>query len=246
MRSLRTQQHRRDADTTPGQHRSGPQDIATVVAGTDQQANPTACDVPCSSGKFGRDDTRKTIGSTVHGHSGRNFSEENRLGATNLIDGKEGAHGASDATAIGPKLCRMMRHRIAGSIVTIAALLILATGCGNGSGETAVPTMTLPMPSPSKIISSEKVNGSVKIVTIRDHKFSPETVTIHPGEAVKWVFEDKDPHTVTGLRDKGMIINSPVLRQGSEYQIVFHTVEELDYICAIHPDMKGKVIIEPK
>ena len=137
----------------------------------------------------------------------------------------------------------MMRRRIAGSIVTAAALLTVLTGCGS-SKDPAVPTMTLPMPKPTKIISDEKVDGSVHIVHLKGDKFSPETVTIHPGDAVKWIFDDEGAHTVTGLRDIGMIINSPVLQKGSEYQLVFHTPEEIDYICAIHPKTKGKVVVE--
>jgi plastocyanin len=136
----------------------------------------------------------------------------------------------------------MLRHRIPGSIIAMAAVLALAPGCSSGE-DTTIPTMTLPMP---KLISDEKVEGEVKIVTIRDHKFNPAELTIQAGDAVKWVFKDKDAHTATGLRDKGMIINSPVLREGSEYQVVFNTPEEIDYICAIHPEMKGKIIVEPK
>lgn len=142
-------------------------------------------------------------------------------------------------------LWRMMRCRLAGSIVTAAAMMTVVTGCG-GSHQPAVPTMTLPRPSPTKIISDEKVEGDVHIVHLKGDKFSPQTVTIKSGEAVKWVFDDEGAHTVTGLRDKGMIINSPVLQKGSEYQLVFHTPEEIDYICAIHPEARGKVIIKSK
>lgn len=139
----------------------------------------------------------------------------------------------------------MLRHRIPGSIVAVAAVLAFSSGCSSGS-DTAISTTTIPLPEPTKIASDEEIEGEVTIVKIKDNKFEPQTVTIKAGDAVRWVFEDLEAHTATGLRDKGLIINSPVLRQGSEYQVVFNTPEELDYICAIHPEMTGKIIIEPK
>ena len=137
----------------------------------------------------------------------------------------------------------MVRYRISGSIVVGAALLALLPGCSHGINP-AIPTATLTKPPPTKIAAKGEIKGNTAVVRVHDGKFDPQTVHVKVGDAVKWSFEDDGADAVSGLRDKGMIIQSPVLQKGSEYSVIFNNADTIEYISAIHPSMKGTVVVE--
>jgi len=77
--------------------------------------------------------------------------------------------------------------------------------------------------------------------------YNPPTVKIDVGTTVSWMNIDKDPHTVTdGTPDSkwGKIFDSGLMRQGKEYRYTFNEAGTYPYLCALHPWMSGKVIVE--
>jgi plastocyanin len=78
-------------------------------------------------------------------------------------------------------------------------------------------------------------------VAMQDFYFSPKTVTIDVGESVRW--DNKGPaeegHTATGDS-----FDSGVLLQGERYTHKFSTVGTFDYICTLHANMKGTVVVQ--
>ena len=82
-------------------------------------------------------------------------------------------------------------------------------------------------------------------VTVNDDFFDPQSVTINPGDTVRWVFEGSDPHhTVTEREeawDTGFIFTS----EGDTYERTFETSGEThEYFCRTHRDccdMTGSV-----
>lgn len=77
--------------------------------------------------------------------------------------------------------------------------------------------------------------------------YNPTTVQIEVGTTVSWMNIDKDPHTVTdGTPDSkwGQIFDSGIMRQGREYKYTFNEPGTYSYLCALHPWMYGKVIVE--
>ena len=76
-------------------------------------------------------------------------------------------------------------------------------------------------------------------VLIRGMAFNPPESRIRPGEDVTWVFSDRDPHTVTADNksfDSGQ-------RKDGEFRLRFDQPGTYSYHCAIHPEMKGRVLV---
>jgi plastocyanin len=68
----------------------------------------------------------------------------------------------------------------------------------------------------------------------------PDTIRIKVGTEVTWHNNDEVPHTITA-NDESF---SGLVQQGTTFQHTFETTGTIAYFCAIHPDMKGLVIVE--
>ena len=75
-------------------------------------------------------------------------------------------------------------------------------------------------------------------VTIQNFSFNPATLTIKVGTTVTWTNADPMPHQI-----KSNTFNSAALNSGETFQFTFSSVGSYDYSCAIHPSMKGKIIV---
>lgn len=71
-------------------------------------------------------------------------------------------------------------------------------------------------------------------------KFVPERLEVAVGERVTWVNRDFVPHSVTA-QAKG--VESGELTEGKSFSYVAKSPGELDYICRLHPVMKGKLVV---
>jgi amicyanin len=76
-----------------------------------------------------------------------------------------------------------------------------------------------------------------------DHNtFIPGEITVVPGTTVTWVNKEAMPHTVVDL-NKGF--RSKIIAKDASFSFTFATAGDYDYLCSIHPNMKGKVIVKP-
>jgi plastocyanin len=55
---------------------------------------------------------------------------------------------------------------------------------------------------------------------------------------VTWTNGDDSPHQVTFLKDQQ---RSPILVKGRSHSQTFASAGTYDYICGLHPNMKGSV-----
>jgi plastocyanin len=78
-------------------------------------------------------------------------------------------------------------------------------------------------------------------VAIRDFAFSPSSVTVDVGDTVTWSNQDDAPHTATG---DGGSFNTGTLDKGESGSHTFQSAGSFSYICAIHPNMKGTVVVQ--
>jgi plastocyanin len=85
--------------------------------------------------------------------------------------------------------------------------------------------------------------GASKVVdvSIQNSAFNPASVQISTGDTVKWTNMDSFDHTVTGS-----IFKSGNINKGQSYQFQFTKPGVYDYICTIHPNMKGTVTVVTK
>lgn len=80
-------------------------------------------------------------------------------------------------------------------------------------------------------------------VTIADFKYAPATLTVPAGTTVRFRNDDSDAHTVTagdGTFDSGGLDPHGI------YQRTFNEPGTYRYVCAIHPWMKGTIVVTPR
>lgn len=108
----------------------------------------------------------------------------------------------------------------AGALVLLAASAVGALGAADADEGGSAPVAA----------------GEVAIV---DFAFSPEVVETSVGQGVSWTNEDSAAHTVTSDGDGPM--GSGDLAGGESYEVAFDAAGTYEYICTIHPTMRGTV-----
>ncbi len=78
-------------------------------------------------------------------------------------------------------------------------------------------------------------------IEIADFAFVPATVTVTVGTTVTWTNLDSVAHTVTSETD---LFDSGNLARNATFSYLFADRGTFSYYCAIHPSMRGKVIVE--
>jgi plastocyanin len=89
------------------------------------------------------------------------------------------------------------------------------------------------------LASTGLASANTAQVLIKDFKFQPDQITVQRGDAVTWTHPGPASHTV-----KFADSESPVLKDGGTYSKMFNEAGTFDYICGIHPNMKGMVIVQ--
>ena len=77
---------------------------------------------------------------------------------------------------------------------------------------------------------------------IDNFTFNPAEITVQPGTTVVWENGDDIPHVVVEDNAK---FRSGALDTGEKFSLAFMEAGEISYFCALHPHMKGKVIVKP-
>ena len=77
-------------------------------------------------------------------------------------------------------------------------------------------------------------------VSIVDFAFEPQELQIAAGTSVTWTNSGGAPHTVTGDW-----ASSDILQPGQTFTHTFDADGRFAYVCAIHPEMTGEVVVGP-
>lgn len=83
--------------------------------------------------------------------------------------------------------------------------------------------------------------AAANAVRIATFAFKPATVTVNTGTTVKWTSADAAPHTVTAADAS---FTSKTLNKGGTYSRRFTRAGRFAYLCALHPQMKGTVVVQ--
>lgn len=144
-----------------------------------------------------------------------------------------------------------MKNKI---LVFLSILMLLAVACGQqpvtqgppdpltqekiaSQPAPAVQEKPAQTPAPPQPVQTAKTVQ----VAIRSFKFTPQDVTINVGDTVVWTNEDTAPHTV---ESSDRTLRSDELSKGDSYSFKFTKAGKYDYICGIHPSMKGSVTVQ--
>ena len=79
-------------------------------------------------------------------------------------------------------------------------------------------------------------------VKIANFTFDPPTLTVKAGTTVTWVNADDIPHVVL---EKDGKFRSSALDTDEKFSQTFSTAGTVEYFCAIHPHMTGKIVVTP-
>lgn len=93
------------------------------------------------------------------------------------------------------------------------------------------PSQQLTQPPQTKV--------ETNTIIIKNLSFNPDSLTIKPGTKITWINEDLTSHNV-----KSDTFNSLDLNQQDKFEFTFKDKGSFDYICGIHPLMKGEIIVE--
>lgn len=128
-------------------------------------------------------------------------------------------------------------------LLVLGALVLTGTlvwACGGGRTSTSPQPPAPPPPPPPP-------TANTFTVAVRDNTFEPRSITVRPGDTVRWVMQGSAPgHSVTdngGLFDSGFVF----IQNGSAYERVFTAAEEnrtFEYRCVSHQgccQMQGSV-----
>ena len=77
-------------------------------------------------------------------------------------------------------------------------------------------------------------------VEVRAFRFAPDVVEVAPGEEVTWTNHDAAEHTVTA--EDGSFGSDP-FGEGASFRRRFDAAGRYAYLCAIHPEMRGTVVV---
>jgi plastocyanin len=83
--------------------------------------------------------------------------------------------------------------------------------------------------------------GQAASVSMDHNTFIPSEITVAPGTTVTWVNNEAMPHTVV---DSNKGFRSKTLVKDASFSFTFATAGDYNYLCSIHPNMKGKVIVK--
>lgn len=107
-----------------------------------------------------------------------------------------------------------------------------------GSGT---PVAASPIASPvAQPADSPDAASAVVTIDIVDFAFSQPELTIAPGTTVTWTNTGVAPHTVSGLPTE-----SGTLEPGASFSFTFTDAGAFDYRCAFHPQMVGRITVDP-
>ncbi len=106
-----------------------------------------------------------------------------------------------------------------------------------GVALTAIATVPAGAEAPASAAAA-----AAKVVKVQDFEFRPATLRIRRGAIVEWRFLDRPaPHNVTS-RGKRRFRSSPSQQTGT-YRVRFRRSGTYRYVCTIHPNMRGRVVV---
>ena len=134
--------------------------------------------------------------------------------------------------------------RLFALLLACLAVGLVVAGCGGddddgggGAAETAE--------QPADTAGGEDVAGMTE-VGMKGIKFDPAEVTVKAGGTVMWTNNESIPHDVTKEDGPGPDFSSGNgnLKQGDTYEQTFKEAGTVNYVCTVHPNMKGTVTVE--
>ncbi|OSC23798.1 amidase [Mycobacterium vulneris] len=126
-----------------------------------------------------------------------------------------------------------MFRRHSATMAAVGALLLAGCSQSRPVATTAAPTTAMSITVPAAPVRGDQVS-------IDGFAFAPVTLTVPVGTTVTWTNRDEEPHTVAASDGS---FHSPGMGTGATFTHTFSTAGTFDYVCSIHPMMRGTVVV---
>ena len=121
------------------------------------------------------------------------------------------------------------------AVVVFAGLLLAACG-GGGSKSTQSTPSTVPGAGSSAGPIVEIVSSGTS------WKFVADSITVTAGGAATWINKSDVAHNV--VFTDASVKSSDLFEKGKSFSTTFPRAGAYPYICSVHPDMKGTVVVQ--
>ena len=118
---------------------------------------------------------------------------------------------------------------VAAAPVTTAAGAVTAAPVDGGGGDTTT-------------VTSAAAAGATVDIEIAGFDFGPADAVVPVGTTVTWTNNDGRDHTIVAANDA--FPESPNMGDGATYSFTFTEPGTYPYICGIHPQMRGTIVVE--
>lgn len=140
---------------------------------------------------------------------------------------------ADNATDEGRELNRRVELKVTESSGSVMVAPTVRTA------ENAAPLPAESVVAPVAAAEPDAAVAAASTVTIKDFAYSPETLTVAVGTTVTWINDDGSNHFVAFPDEK-----SGRLKMGALYTRTFDSPGVYEYVCTLHPTMKGKIVVQ--
>ena len=122
------------------------------------------------------------------------------------------------------------------AVVMVVALLSLTAYSSGIETAAAAGSET------SKATKQGKVTKKSSVIVIDRFLFQPQALTVRVGQTVEWKNAGSVPHTATSI--DGKTFDSAAIPAGRSWRFKAAKKGTFDYVCTLHPNMKGKLIVQ--
>ncbi len=157
----------------------------------------------------------------------------NRGAALHTVTAQDGSF---DSGLMGPGASF---SRVFASPGTFPYLCVLHPGMTGVVRVAASPGATAPPPVPTTP-PTPRPTAPPGAVRMLDFAFAPATLRVDAGSVVTWVNDGVAPHTVTA---RSGAFDSRIVSPGGRYAHVFTVPGTYMYLCSLHPDMTGTILV---
>lgn len=128
---------------------------------------------------------------------------------------------------------------VIGVVVLLAGVIFILAQIGIFSSNTKDNGGNTPTENNTDTNTNENTDSTTTSIDINEFTFIPATTTIKKGETVTWTNKESTRHDV-----KSDLFQSPLLAQGETFSFTYNEVGTFEYICGVHPAMKGTIKVE--
>ena len=118
---------------------------------------------------------------------------------------------------------------VAAPVTTAVGALTTAPVDSGGGGDTAP-------------VTSAAAAGATVDIAIAGFEFGPADAVVQVGTTVTWTNNDGRDHTIVAANDA--FPESPNMGDGATYSFTFTEPGTYPYICGIHTQMRGTIVVE--